>query len=338
MDTFIFHVQGTHCKSCKIMIEEELNEVPFVQKVTVHLAKQRVEVSGDFKGRSIEAVMDELNPILKPHGYCLSLEAVSTAKWSELGTALPLAGVFILLFLMLQKVGIVNWISSSEVNYSTAFLVGVVASLSTCMAVVGGLVLSISANFARGGDRVKPQALFHVGRLVSFFVLGGVLGLLGDAIEIGKNSTVVLNLLVGIVMVILGLNLLELFPSLRALQPTLPRFFSRSVRSVQNINHTLTPLALGILTFFLPCGFTQSMQIFSLSSGSFWTGSFTMLTFALGTLPVLALLSFGFSGLKDKKMSGVFFKAAGFVVLFFAALNILSACVALGLLPPFLTF
>ncbi|MBP6911491.1 sulfite exporter TauE/SafE family protein [Patescibacteria group bacterium] len=48
---------------------------------------------------------------------------------------------------------------------------------------------------------------------------------------------------------------------------------------------------MGIGTFFLPCGFTQSMQVYTLSTGSFLAGGLTMLSFALGTLPMLLLLS-----------------------------------------------
>ena len=149
------------------------------------------------------------------------------------------------------------------------------------MAVVGGLVLSMSASFAKEGDKVRPQVLFHVGRLASFFLLGGVIGLLGSTFQLGGTGTFVLSFIVAIVLLILGINLLDIFPWAKKLQPTLPAFIGKSVHSVKNLNHTLTPLLVGIVTFFLPCGFTQSMQIYSLSTGSFWTGSLTMLSFAL---------------------------------------------------------
>lgn len=68
-------------------------------------------------------------------------------------------------------------------------------------------------------------------------------------------------------------------------------------------------------TFFLPCGFTQSMQIVALSSGSFVSGMFIMLAFALGTLPMLALLSFGSASTIVIKYAPLFFKSAGVVVI-----------------------
>ena len=44
---------------------------------------------------------------------------------------------------------------------------------------------------------------------------------------------------------------------------------------------------LGAATFFLPCGFTQVVQLMALSSGSPVTGGAMMALFALGTTPGL---------------------------------------------------
>jgi len=252
-----------------------------------------------------------LSEIIKPHGYTLSLEKQNhSIKWSDFNLALPIAGGFIALFIVLQKLGIINLVNTSHVNYVTSFMVGLIASVSTCMAVVGGLVLSMSANFAKEGEGVRPQILFHVGRLVSFFILGGLIGALGSVFQLGTTGTFILSLIVAIVLLILGINLLDIFPWIKKLQPTIPSFIGKRVHGLKNINHTLTPLLVGVATFFLPCGFTQSMQIYTLTTGSFLTGALIMFTFALGTLPVLSLLSFSSLGIHKKAQSGVFFKTS----------------------------
>jgi len=339
MKTYTFHVNGMHCKACVALTESELNDVPEVAKAKSSLANLSVQVTGDFGDKEPEHIAQDLSEVLKPHGYSLSVEKQKhSVRWADFVWALPLALGFIVLFLVLQKIGIVNLVTSSKVDYGTAFIIGLIASVSTCMAVVGGLVLSMSANFAKEGDKVKPQILFHVGRLVSFFILGGAIGALGSAFQFGETGTFILSLIVAIVLLVLGINLLDIFPWAKKFQPTMPGFIGKRVHRLKKFNHTLTPMLVGVATFFLPCGFTQSMQIYTLTTGSFVTGALIMFTFALGTLPVLALLSFSSLGIHKKAQSGVFFKTAGLVVIFFAVFNIINALAAAGVIQPVFNF
>lgn len=337
--TYIFHVIGMHCKSCVMLTENELSCVPCISKVTTSLSERTVEVVGDFGDKEAEHIALELSELLKPHGYTLSVEKPKhEVQWSDFRRAVPYAAAFIALFIVLQKLGIVNVVSGSDVGYGTAFVIGMIASVSTCMAIVGGLVLSMSANFAKEGDKVQPQVLFHVGRLIAFLLLGGVIGALGSVFQLGITGTFVLNMLVVLVLLVLGINLLDVFPWVKKMQPTMPGFIGKKVHGLKNLNHTLTPFLVGVATFFLPCGFTQSMQIYTLTTGSFVTGAMIMFVFALGTLPVLALLSFSSLGIQGKAQSGVFYKTAGLVVVFFALFNLINAFVAAGFIPPIFSF
>ncbi|MGC9610677.1 MAG: sulfite exporter TauE/SafE family protein [Minisyncoccia bacterium] len=337
--TFIFHVNGMHCKACELMTESELQDIPFVTKVKSSLKHHSVEITGDFGDKLPEALAEELSGVLLKHGYNLSVEKrITTANWSEFKIAVPTALAFAVLFFTLQKLGLVNLINAGSVSYGTAFLVGIVASLSTCMAVVGGLLLSMSATFAREGDKVRPQLLFHGGRITSFFILGGVIGAIGSAFALNTTMTFILGLAIGIVMLILGINLLDVFHWTKKLQPAMPKFLSKHALGISKFNHTLTPLFVGVATFFLPCGFTQSMQIYTLSTGSFFTGGFTMLAFALGTLPVLALISFSSFSIKNSSKAGIFFKTAGLIVIMFALFNLINSLVVIGAIPPVFNF
>lgn len=342
MKTYTFHIIGMHCKACVALIESELVDVPEISKAKASLDRLNVEITGDFGDKEPEHIAQDLSKILGPHGYALSVEKPldkpGASKWSDFRIAVPIAVAFIALFIILQKLGIVNLITSSNVSYGTAFLVGFIASISTCMAVVGGIVLSMSANFAKEGDKVRPQVLFHIGRLVSFFVLGGAIGALGSAFRLGATGAFALSFIVAIVLLILGVNLLDIFPWAKKLQPTIPSFIGRHVHGLKNVNHVLTPLLVGVATFFLPCGFTQSMQIYALTTGSFLTGALIMLTFALGTLPVLSLLSFSSLGIHKKAQSGVFFKTAGLIVIFFGIFNLINSLVGAGIIPPLFNF
>jgi sulfite exporter TauE/SafE/copper chaperone CopZ len=339
MKTYLFHIKGMHCKACILLTESEVTELPGVTSVKASLKHHQVEVQGEFGDKTESQIVDSLNTVLIKHGYSVSVEKTAhTIKWSDFQFAIPIAVAFIAIFILLQKLGIVNLVGGSEVSFGTAVIIGLIASVSTCMAVVGGLVLSMSASFAKEGDKIRPQVLFHIGRLLSFLILGGLIGLLGSSFQLGVTGTFILGLIVGIVLLILGLNLLDVFPSLKKLQVTLPSLMGKRVHGLKDINHTLTPILIGIATFFLPCGFTQSMQIYALSTGNFWNGALIMFFFALGTLPVLALLSFSSLSIHGKLQSGIFFKAAGLIVLFFAIFNLLNSFAAAGIIPPIFNF
>ena len=264
---------------------------------------------------------------------CLSKEKQSKIEiWSQFKIAIPVTLFFIIIFIFLQKIGLLNIIGTGKTTYSTAFIIGIVASLSTCMAVVGGLILSMSATFAKEGEKTKPQILFHLGRISSFFIFGGIIGTIGSAFTLNNLTSFILSLIIALVMLILGINLLDIFPWAKKLQPSMPKFLSKHALGVSKFNHILTPLLVGIATFFLPCGFTQSMQIYTLTTGNFWQGGFTMLFFALGTFPVLALVSFSSFSIKNNKNSGIFFKTAGLIVILFALFNLLNSLTITGII------
>lgn len=338
---YTFHIHGMHCKACVFLTESELKDIPNVTSAKSNLVTHTVELTGDFGDKPEEAIAVELTEVLMKHGYTVSTEKPSISKTNNLADfkiSIPIALVFAVLFVALQKVGLVNLVNSSEVTYGTAFVIGIIASLSTCMAVVGGLLLSLSATFAKEGDRLKPQLLFHGGRIVSFFILGGVIGAIGTAFALNTSWTFILSLIIGIVMLILGINLLDVFHFAKRFQPSMPKFISSQVHGISKLNHRLTPLLVGVVTFFLPCGYTQSMQIYTLSTGSFLNGGLTMLSYALGTLPVLALVSFSSFRMKNSPKAGIFFKSAGLIVIMFAFFNLINSLVIIGWLPPVFNF
>ncbi|MBI4086736.1 sulfite exporter TauE/SafE family protein [Candidatus Kaiserbacteria bacterium] len=339
MKTYTFHVVGMHCRSCVVLTESELIEHPRVSSAKSTLVTRTVEVCGDFGDAPLASIAEELTGLLAKHGYSLSTEKqAETRNWADFKIAVPIALGFAALFVLLQKMGIVNLVNANNVSYGTAFVIGIIASLSTCMAVVGGLVLSMSATFAKEGDKVRPQLLFHIGRLASFFILGGVIGAIGSVFALNTAATFVLGLIISVVMLILGINLLDVFHGAKRFQPSLPKFFSKHALGITKLNHTVTPLLVGIATFFLPCGFTQSMQLYTLTTGTFLNGGLTMLAFALGTLPVLALISFSSFSIQKSAQAGIFFKAAGLVVIMFALFNLINSLVVIGLISPVFNF
>jgi len=333
IQTYTFHVNGMHCKACVLLSENELAEHAKVVSAKSSLRTRSVEIRGDFGDRPPEDIAEELSAFLSEHSLSTAVHK-RQVDWDEFGVAVPIAISCAALFVLLQEMGIVNLVSGDTVTYSTAFLVGVVASLSTCMAIVGGLVLSISATFARLGDRTKPAVLFHLGRIASFLVLGGVIGLVGSAFRLNSTGTFFLSLGVALFMLALGINLLDVFRWSSFLQPSMPRFVSKRALGATNLTHAFTPALVGGATFFLPCGFTQAMQFYAVSTGSLVAGALTMFFFALGTLPALALLSFTSLAVRTRTKQGAFFKTAGLLVILFAVFNVANSLAAIGVIEP----
>jgi len=324
-----FHVSGTHCASCKILIEDILGEQDFVGKVEVNLKKETVEIETESE-KSIEEIADLLTSKIKANGYALSVEKIIKAKEDVIWKALPIGLAFLLLFFILQKSGILNLGLGGEITPLAGFLIGLIASVSSCLAIVGGLVLSLSAKISEDNvNDTKTFLFFHFGRLFSFAILGGILGVVGNAIGINFTFTAILGILASLVMLFLGLNLLGLFSRNKI---TLPAGIFNFFRKIEH--KTLTPLIIGFGTFFLPCGFTQSMQIVALSSGSFGAGAVLMFSFALGTLPMLLLLSFGSASFAHSKHAPLFFKSAGVIVVGLGLFALLGGLAGLGIINP----
>lgn len=338
MKKHTLHVLGTHCASCKILIEDILIEEDFIKSANVNLKKEIVEIEIDSEQNLLE-IVDILNSKIKPNGYTLSIEKIMGVKGDNLSApagnvlwqAILIGLGFLILFFLLQKSGILNLGIGGVVTPTTSFIIGIIASLSSCLAIVGGLVLSLSAKVVKdnNGSTKKPFILFHAGRLFGFALLGGVLGLIGEAIGINFLFSAILGLIASLVMIVLGFNLLGIFKKNKI---TLPSNIFGFFRKVEHA--TWAPILIGLGTFFLPCGFTQSMQISALSSGSFMSGLLIMFSFALGTLPVLALLSFGSVSFAHSRYAPLFFKSAGVVVVGLGVFALLSGLAGVGIINP----
>jgi sulfite exporter TauE/SafE/copper chaperone CopZ len=330
---YSFHVSGTHCASCKILIEDILKEQEIVKSVDVNLKKEIVEIETD-SNQSPKEIITILNPKIKPNGYVLSVEKIIEEKKSDniIWQAIPIGLVFLALFFLLQRSGILNFGIGGKTTPITSLIIGLIASVSSCLAIVGGLILSLSAKVEQddnGGTAKKPFILFHAGRLFGFALLGGTLGLIGKAIGINFLFSAILGLVASTVMILLGLNLVGIFKkSMFTIPSNIFSFFRK-------VEHAIwTPLLIGVGTFFLPCGFTQSMQVAALGSGSFIGGFLIMFSFALGTLPMLALISFGSASFAHSKHAPLFFKSAGVIVIGLGIFALLAGLAGIGIINP----
>ena len=178
-------------------------------------------------------------------------------------------------------------------------------------------------------ERFRPHLAFNVGRLISYGLLGGAVGALGSALHaLPPAVTSALIVAASAVMILLGLQMLHLLPAFGRL-PILPKGIAHRIHDFAERNSASGAFALGALTFFLPCGFTQALQLYVLAKGSFTVGALTMLAFALGTLPALLSLS-ALSSFARGAFQKHFLRFAGAAVILLGVLNIQYGLVLAG--------
>ncbi len=327
MQTKIIYIKGMHCVSCEKLLDDELASIPGVKSVHADRKKGTVELGYE----KDEPNFHEVKLVVEKFGYVAlqkkeSAPAKSTQKgfWYSWLWAVAFTALIIIAFEMFQNSGFGQKIgvSGSGADFGTAFLIGLVASISSCLVVVGSVVIAFSEKYKGEksgflGGAVKPNLFFHFGRLGGFFVLGGLLGVIGGGINISGNFIAIYTIIIAIVLAILGLNILGLFPDIASLGLRMPRFFSSPWGKLKQSENPAAPFLLGVMTFFLPCGFTQSMQILAITSGSFMRGGLGMFFFALGTVPSLLALGVTTSWSKSKN-AAIFQKVAGMLIILFA--------------------
>jgi len=153
--------------------------------------------------------------------------------------------------------------------------------------------------------------LYNLGRVVSYTVVGFIVGALGSVLTFSTTMQGILKLIAGIFMVVMGINMLGIFPWLRRLTPRVPKLFARKINREKG--QSKSPLIVGLLNGLMPCGPLQAMQIYALSTGSPFAGALAMFLFGLGTVPLMFGLGAASSAL-GKKFAGKIMTAGAALV------------------------
>lgn len=269
MNKITVPIRGMHCASCELLVSEQLKKIHGVR--TVHVSQKRALAEITYEG-------DRLNPAalmraVQEAGYEIGdkqkLPWISrnSADYKDLAKA---AIIILMIYFAAKWLGLFSInVGASKSGVAVALLVGLVAGVSTCMALVGGLVLGLSARHSEQHpeatplQKFRPHIYFNVGRILGYAFLGGVIGIIGKAFNPGTNVLEIITVAIGGVMIFFGLKLIEIFPILRDKSITLPPGIARLFglqREVKEYSHK-GAIVMGVLTFFIPCGFTQAMQL-----------------------------------------------------------------------------
>ncbi|MEK9169968.1 MAG: sulfite exporter TauE/SafE family protein [Patescibacteria group bacterium] len=281
------YIKGMHCPSCEILIIDKFKEMSNVTAVKSNFQKQEAEVY--FSGHLDQ---ETINKNIKPFGYEIGNRQDKNLNEEPMSKKIIEASLItvglILIYLIIKEINIIPSINiTGNLNLLTVLFLGLVASVSTCMATSGALFLS---TIGKKTNNLKQAVYFSLGRIISYSIFGFLAGLVGSVIITNFKFGSGLTLLAAIFMVLLGLDMLHIL-SFASIVP-----YGVSSNVFRKLEHSLikdphkSAFFFGMITYFLPCGFTQATQVYALGLASPWQSALTMAIFALGTVPAIIFI------------------------------------------------
>ncbi len=281
------YVKGMHCPSCEILITDKFKEMPNVVSVKSDFKKQKAEVY--FSGHLDQEIV---NKKIQPFGYEIGERKNDNEDNEPLSKKIFEASLItvglVFIYLIAKEINIIPDINiTGSLNLLTVLFLGLVASVSTCMATSGALFLS---TIGQKTNSLRQAVYFNAGRIISYAIFGLIAGLIGGVIITNLKFGTGLTLLTAVFMVLLGLDMLKIV-SFAAIIP-----YGATENIFRKLEHLLikdphkSAFFLGAITYFLPCGFTQATQVYALGLASPWQSALTMTVFAIGTAPAILFI------------------------------------------------
>lgn len=305
-------IAGMHCPSCDILVKTQLEGMDTIVDVIPDHKKKLVTIK-----HSKPLSLKHINAVLCEYGYeATSLDEVIVEEslQSKLTEALIIGGILAIGYYFTKEFNLVpESIGGSATTVGGAFILGLIASASTCMATTGALFTSFLHKQKAKASIVQVAILFIAGRVISYGLFGYILGYFGKGFAYLTQFGSLLNIVVAVVLIIAGLDMLRLLSlsqilDLLHIQPS--RLFPTSNRPRAILGGAFT---LGLITYFLPCGFTISTQAFALGTGNPMLSSQIMTAFALGTIPSLIFIT-ALSHVRNNTIYQYFLKVVGVII------------------------
>ena len=328
----ILKLEGMVCVNCENLIEDILLDNNGVNKVEVSYTKGLAKINYNENKTSINDLIrvisengykvidfsNEVNEDLSNKNKKSKKRDIDYANKDEDNTFLIII-IILGVILLLKKFGVSNIFSvfptpNENTSYSMLFIIGLFTSLH-CVSMCGGINLSQCINYNDTIDKgtlstIKPAFLYNLGRVISYTIFGAIVGGIGSIISFTGWMQSLIQLIASIFMIIMGLNMLNIFPWLRKLNPRMPKIFAKKFKSKNNNS----PFFIGLLNGFMPCGPLQAMQIYAISTGSVTKGAISMFLFSLGTVPLMFGLG-TLSSYMSKKFSNKIMKFGAILVI-----------------------
>lgn len=288
-----FQSNGMTCTSCEKIIERQALKVKGVKSIKVDYKTGEGVVTFDDKKTDIDEILDKIE---EKNYDCKIIDRDSESSSnnkSVMGVIFTIIGFVAVIYFLLRISDMIALPNiSSGMSYGLLFVVGLITGFH-CIAMCGGFVVSYTANDAKHGRKSYfSHLLYGSGKTLSYTIIGAIFGFIGSIIAFTPTMRGVAGILAGVFLIIFGLNMLDVFTSLRWIRIKMPSFLSKFTFN-QNEKHSKSPLVIGLLNgLMIACGPLQAIYIMAAGTGSAIEGAKLLFVFGLGTLPVL--LGFGF--------------------------------------------
>lgn len=222
-------------------------------------------------------------------------------------------------------------------NLWVVFLTGLTVGGLTCLAVQGGLLASVIASREKEeinskksvGHVLFATSAFLIAKFLAYVALGFLLGAFGRVINLNDSVQAVMQMVAGLYMIVIALNLLNIHPIFRyaLIQP--PRFLVRLVKNQSRSKDLFAPSVLGAMTILIPCGTTLAMEALAISSANALSGALILGVFVLGTTPLFFGIG-ALTSLMGEVFKSRFLKLAAVMVIYLGFASVNGSLVALN--------
>lgn len=210
--------------------------------------------------------------------------------------------------------------------FLAAFSMGLFGS-PHCLGMCGGIVTAFGLSMQHVSDSKKNGLIltYHLGRLISYSLLGLIASLVGVAIFQSIMSNSAPRIVLGAILVLIGLAMLGL-PLFNQLEKIGMRFWQSLApirKKVFPIDTFGKALFAGLLWGFLPCGLVYGALMMAIAGNNITTGAALMFVFGLGTMPMLiatqktvGMLQSSIKHFRLRQINGVIMMLSGLAVIF----------------------
>lgn len=322
----VFHVSGMTCGHCEARVSKAARSVQGVNSAIASFSRNRLEITYDPDKIGEDQLVSDVTKAVTAEGY----RVVDGEKSAQpVSKVVPIVLIILALYFILRYTvgfdffGYIPKIDST-ISLAALFVTGLFTSIH-CIAMCGGINLSqsVGAN-NKTKNKLKNPILYNLGRVISYTVIGGVVGGIGSVLFLSETVKAILLSLAAVGMLLMGLSMLGWLPWW--LTPRMPKFLSSRIGKS---GAGKGPLVVGLLNGFMPCGPLQAMQLYALATGSILTGALSMFLFSLGTVPLMLGAGALFSVLKGK-FAYVVQRVSAVLVVFFAIVMASSALSLFG--------